>query len=394
MRYLKLSISLILSVIGLAVYFVTVPRIDEDELVQLTVQAGDEAVLDDYSFNGYIHNYSSFSLTNEDILVPANLPYLEMLDAREEMEIMMLKETYPDFVNKLAYGANTYSYLISADEKYLTSTHFEYQSGAFSEIYSKLHFRALNKETNEIEEDFVTRELGSNIFYASIVGIKEDYPNVDVLIDTRLSNQSNENYEISELSLVSYNFETKNMTETVLLETPDYIEPVVYNAVHNNESIQAFRSYDSEANEEVISLVDYDKDTIIKREIAGERLIVSDDSRLYGIVETTLVEYDKTSQEKVSEVDLAMDFIEKKKLDFTMNELFILDGKLFVLNNNEMDEVNEDSVTNQIKPTDLVVYAISTGEILAEAQFTYGGTEQVGAWAASIDQIKKSPTKD
>lgn len=391
MRYLKLSISLILSVIGLAVYFVTVPQIDEDELVHLTVQAGNEEILDDYSFNGYIYNYSSFSLTNEDILVPANLPYLEMLDAREEMEIMMLKETYPDFVNKLAYGTNTYSYLISADEEYLTSAHFEYQSNVFSEIYSKLQFRALNKETNKIEEDFVTRELGSNIFYASIVGINENYPVVDVLIDTRLSNHSNENFEVSELSLISYNFETKNMTETVLLKTPDYIEPVVYTAVHHNESIQAFRSFDSETSEEVSYLVDYDKDAIIKREAAGERLIVSDDSRLYSIVDTTLVEYDKTSQEKVSEVDLTMDFKENKNMDFAMNELFILDGKLFVLNNNEIED---DSERNQIRPTDLVVYAISTGEILVEGQFTYGGTEQVGAWAASIDQIKQSPTKD
>ncbi len=137
MRYLKLSISLILSVIGLAVYFITIPRIDEDELVHLTVQAGNEAILDDYSFNGYIYDYSSFRLTNEDILVPANLPYLEMLDAKQEMDIMMLKETYPDFMNELVYGINTYSYTISTDEEYLTSAHFQYQSGTFSEIYSK-----------------------------------------------------------------------------------------------------------------------------------------------------------------------------------------------------------------------------------------------------------------
>lgn len=76
MRYLKLSISLILSVIGLAVYFITIPRVDEDELVHLTVQAGDEAILEDYSFDGYIYDYSSFMLTGEDILVPENLPFL------------------------------------------------------------------------------------------------------------------------------------------------------------------------------------------------------------------------------------------------------------------------------------------------------------------------------
>lgn len=392
MRYLKLSISLILSVIGLAVYFITIPRIDEDELVHLTVQAGDEAILDDYSFNGYIHSYGSFTLTNEGILVPANLPYLEMLDASDDMEIMKLKETYPDFVNKLTYGTNTSSYLISADEEYLTSAHFEYQSGTYSEVYSKLYLRVLNKETNEIKEDFITRDIGATIYYASIAGVYVDYPNVDVLIDTRLDNQSNEYFEKGELSLVSYNFETKNMTETVLIEAPDYFEPLHYASVLNNQSKQAFLSVDPETNNEVGFLVDYDKDILITLGTTDGNLVISDDNRLYRVVEKTLVEYDETGQEKVSEVDLAIDFNEKKNMDFTMNELFMIDGKLFVLNNSET--YHDNSEINQITPTDLIVYDISTGEILVDAQFTYDGIKQVGAWGSDIDWVKKIPTKD
>ena len=52
MRYLKTIISLVLSVVGLLIYFITIPRIDGDDLVQLTVLAGDDHSIVDYSFNG------------------------------------------------------------------------------------------------------------------------------------------------------------------------------------------------------------------------------------------------------------------------------------------------------------------------------------------------------
>ena len=391
MRYLKLSISLILSVIGLAVYFITIPRVDEDELVHLTVQAGDEAILEDYSFDGYIYDYSSFMLTGEDILVPENLPFLQRLDAIGDMEVMLLKEDYPDFINVLTYSPDIYSYLISAGEAYLSSAHFEYQSGTYSEIYSALNIRALNKETNEIEEDVVTREIGSNIYYASIVGIYENYPVVDVLVDTRIGDYNQNNTEKSELSLISYNFETKNMTETVLLDTSGYIEPLRYTSVYTNEAIIPYFTFDSETNEEKSYLVNFEKDTMDQLEGPRKNLIVSDENRLYAIEDATLVGYDDISAEKISEVVLSTDFAEKKNIDFSMNELFIMDGKLFAVNNQEM---NVEPERDNIRPTDLVVYDIVTGEILVEAQFTFDGTEQVGAWAARIDLIKKIPTKD
>ena len=79
MRYLKISISLVLSVVGLLIYFITIPRIDGDDLVQLTVLAGDDHSIVDYSFNGYIYNFSSFSLTEDDLLVTGTLPIMMRL---------------------------------------------------------------------------------------------------------------------------------------------------------------------------------------------------------------------------------------------------------------------------------------------------------------------------
>lgn len=391
MRYLKLTISLILSAIGLAVYFITIPQIDEDELVHLTVQAGDEAILENYYFDGYIYDYSSFTLNGDDVFTPANLPFLQQLDATDDMDMMLLKEDYSDFINELIFGPNILTYLISNGEDYLSSAHFEYQSGTYSEIYSALTIRTLNKETNKIEEDVVTRETRSNVYYASIVGIYENYPVVDVLVDTRIGDPTNEFNETTELSLISYNFETKNMTESVVLDTKEYLEPQRYASVYSNQSIMAFSAFDSETSAEKSYLMDFEKNTMVQREGPRERLVVSDDSRLYSIEETTLVAYSEMHTERVREVSLSMDFAEKKNMDFSMNELFILDSKLFVVNNNDTtDETQRDN----IKPTDLVVYDITTGEILVEGQFNFDGTEQVDAWATSIDLIKETPTKD
>ena len=112
MRYLKTIISLVLSVVGLLIYFITIPRIDGDDLVQLTVLAGDDHSIVDYSFNGYIYDFSSFSLTEDDLLVTGTLPFLEKLDATEDMDLMMLTEDYPDFVYPLMYGPNIQSFAV------------------------------------------------------------------------------------------------------------------------------------------------------------------------------------------------------------------------------------------------------------------------------------------
>lgn len=392
MRYLKLSISLILSVIGLVVYFVTIPRIDEDELVHLTALAGDESILDDYYFNGYISNYSSFAITDEDILVPGNLPFLERLDASDDMDIMILREDYPNFVDTLTYNTNTHSYLISSDDDYLASAHFEYQSGMYAEIYSKLLLRTLNKETNEIVEDKIPRNQGSNVYYTSIIGIYENYPEISVLLDTRMGGPMDDYAsDTGEISLVSYNFETKNLLEEVLVKTPSYLDTSYYSSVHYNTALQVFYSIDYETEAPITYIMNYGTGEMTRRDVSGERLIVSDDSRLYNVVGNTLIEMNEAG-DVLNDVEFSTDFKELKPVDFEMSYLHIIDDQLFVLDNNQSAEPEEEDA--EIKPTNLVVYDISTGEILVEALFTYDEAHNIESQNAYVDMILKNTSKD
>ena len=394
MRYLKTIISLVLSVVGLLIYFITIPRIDGDDLVQLTVLAGDDHSIVDYSFNGYIYNFSSFSLTEDDLLVTGTLPFLEKLDATEDMDLMMLTEDYPDFVYSLMYGPNIQSYAVSSDRDYLTSVHFEYQDSSYSDLYSRLYLRALNKETNEIIEDEIARNAGSNVYYASIYGVYEKYPEISLLLETR-SGGPRDNYDTDNgtYSLVSYNFETKSITEEILLETQDYLGTMLYSMVHKNQSRQVFYSADSITQEPRTYIMNYETGQITELETAYTGLFVSDDNRLYHIADNTLVEIDEEDT-LVNEVYLSEDYKELKNIDFESSIHYIYADKLFVLSNNHSDDYDENL---PIKPTDLAIFNVSTGDLITEAQFTYGETNQMGAWNVDnvdIESISKSPSKD
>ena len=391
MRYFKISISLLLSIVGLLIYFITIPRIDEDDLVQLTVLAGDDNSIVDYSFNGYIYNFSSFSLTEDDLLVTGTLPFLEKLDATENMDLMMLTEDYPDFVYPLMYGPNIQSYAVSSDRDYLTSVHFEYQNSSYSDIYSRLYLRALKKETNEIIEDEITRNAGSNVYYASIYGVYENYPEISLLLETRAGGpRDNYDRDNGTYSLVSYNFETKNMTEEILLETQDYLETTLYSMVHKNQLRQVFYSIDSITEEPRTYIMNYETGQLTELETANTGLFVSDDNRLYHIADDTLVEIDEEDT-LVNEVDLSEDYKELKNIDFESSIHYIYADKLFVLSNDYSDDYDENL---PIKPTDLAIFNVSTGDLITEAQFTYGKANQMGAWNANIESISKSPSKD
>ena len=391
MRYLKISISLVLSVVGLLIYFITIPRIDGDDLVQLTVLAGDDHSIVDYSFNGYIYNFSSFSLTEDDLLVTGTLPFLEKLDATEDMDLMMLTEDYPDFVYPLMYGPNIQSYAVSSDRDYLTSVHFEYQDSSYNDIYSRLYLRALNKETNEIIEDEITRNAGSNVYYVSIYGVYENYPEINLLLETRAGGPR-DHYDTDNgtYSLVSYNFETKSITEEILLETQDYLGTMLYSIIHKNQSRQVFYSADSITQEPRTYIMNYETGQLTELETAYTGLFVSDDNRLYHIADDTLVEIDEEDT-LVNEVYLSEDYKELKNIDFESSIHYIYADKLFVLSNDYSDDYDENL---PIKPTDLAIFNVSTGDLITEAQFTYGETNQMGAWNVNIESISKSPSKD
>lgn len=387
MRYIKLSMSLIISMIGLVVYFVTIPQIDEDKFVELTVLAGDEELLDDYYFNGYVYNYGSYHLTTDDILIPNNLPYLQGLDATEDIEIELLNRNYPEFAKAL-----NSAYAISEGENYLTSAYFNYDYKTYTEMHNQLQLSIMNKETKEIVEETVQRDNNSRVLYVEIAGIYESYPEVHVLINARNYVETNSYSEESHLSLVSYNFETKNMTEKTLLKEEEYIDSASYNRSKPNQPVQLFLSSDYDTQIDQVYLVDYVKGEIHNWKSNGGTYLLSDDNRIYNVIENKLTEYDETGQNIINEISLATDFKNGRDNFFANGQPYILDDKLFYLSN-DYSTSNEVGAT-KFKPTHVVVYDMASGEILTEVQFDFEGTTQVGAMDAGVDFIGKYTSKD
>lgn len=165
---------------------------------------------------------------------------------------------------------------------------------------------------------------------------------------------------------------------------------MLYSIIHKNQSRQVFYSADSITQEPRTYIMNYETGQLTELETAYTGLFVSDDNRLYHIADDTLVEIDEEGT-VVNEVDLSEDYKELKNIDFESSIHYIYADKLFVLSNDYSDDYDENL---PIKPTDLAIFNVSTGDLITEAQFTYGKTNQMGAWNVNIESISKSPSKD
>lgn len=386
MRYIKLSISLIVSALGLLVYFVTIPKVDENEFVNLSVLAGNEALLDDYYFNGYVYDYGYYHLTNEDILIPNTLPYLQKLDATGDIEMMLLENDYPEYAKALVNAS-----VVSVSEDYLTSTYFNYDYDSFTEMYGQLNLSILNKETKKVVEETIQRDNVSDALYANIEGIYENYPEVHILVNTISYINSEDYLEESELSLISYNIETKNSSEKALATKEGYINATLFNQVQQNKPLQLFKSYDSESENEQNYLVNYAEGELMTFDSDGGQYFISDDNRIYRINGNVLFEYDKTGQNIINERLLATDYKNGRENLFDYAQPSILDGKLFIMSN-DFNNIQQNNA--EIKPSHVLIYDLTSGEILTEAQVDFSGTKQVDASDASVDFIGKRPSQD
>ena len=88
MRKVNLIVSVLIGLIGTIVYFVTIPTVDEEALVNVVIEAGDEKVLEDIYFNGYLYDYSDFQVTQEGVHTTKGLSYLENLDAPDRKSVL------------------------------------------------------------------------------------------------------------------------------------------------------------------------------------------------------------------------------------------------------------------------------------------------------------------
>ena len=182
MRKINLIVSVLIGLIGTIVYFVTIPTVDEEALVNVVIEAGDEKVLEDIYFNGYLYDYSDFQVTQEGVHTTKGLSYLENLDAPLEMDLQMLQKNYPEFINQLIYNTNIYSKNLVFSDSYLTSAHFQSSEGNYRIETEKIHLNLLDKTTGEIKSEIVNRGNNQAGDGVDVVGIYENYPTVKVLL--------------------------------------------------------------------------------------------------------------------------------------------------------------------------------------------------------------------
>ena len=384
MRKVNLIVSVLIGLIGTIVYFVTIPTVDEDVLVNVVVEAGDEKVLDDIYFNGYLYDYSDFQVTQEGVHTTKGLSYLENLDAPLEMDLQRLQKEYPEFINQMVYNNNYYSNNLVYSENYLVTAHFEITEGNYRIETENLHLSLYEKETEEIHSTIINRSNEMQEDSIDVIGIYEDYPTIKLLLS---ANNWPNNYEegTSRVLLGEYNFETKVYNEKKLIEKEgsffaDYVSP--------NQKAVLFNHYSE--SEEGNYLLDYDSGVLTSLETEGKVLLLDEESNLFALADnegqSVLQTYDMLDGgglEAVQEVALATAFdLTLNQEEFALIEAKLIGDYLYVIQNQENFESN-----GEVLPALIQVFNRSTGEIAMNGSIRFDEKYEVQARSGFINSI-------
>ena len=384
MRKISLIVSVLLGFIGTVVYFVTIPTVDEEALVNVVIEAGDEKVLEDIYFNGYLYDYSDFQVTQEGVHTTKGLSYLENLDAPLEMDLQMLQKEYPEFINQMVYNNNYYSNNLVYSENYLVTAHFEITEGNYRIETENLHLSLYEKETEEIHSTIINRSNEMQEDSIDVIGIYEDYPTIKLLLS---ANNWPNNYEegTSRVLLGEYNFETKVYNEKKLIEKEgsffaDYVSP--------NQKAVLFNHYSE--SEEGNYLLDYDSGVLTSLETEGKVLLLDEESNLFALADnegqSVLQTYDMLDGgglEAVQEVALATAFdLTLNQEEFALIEAKLIGDYLYVIQNQENFESN-----GEVLPALIQVFNRSTGEIAMNGSIRFDEKYEVQARSGFINSI-------
>lgn len=389
MRRKNIILATLIGMIGLGVYFITVPSVDEDGLVQVEVEAGDEQVLEDLSFYGSMDNYSEFYFDEEGVKTTASLSYLENLDAPYRMELFNLQQRYPDLVNPGLYDQNISTTTLSEGDDYVLSAHLVYNEHNYYIDENHVYLHHLNKETNEIEEDVIIREGESESNYMNIAGIYEDYPTVKILYATgSWSDNQGMNPPEFILSLGEFNLETKDYSEERLLTEEqdfyDYRSTVVF----DNQEKQLIASYDPEALTDQLHVVDYATNEIEFLDTEGKDYTVGDDNQLYSLEfteeESILKQYDGISEEVTHEVALGQPISQKLYGEESALFIEVVDNQLYTVQNPATSEL-----ADGVSPADFLVFDLETGDVRLDAKIHFDEKDKIGLYHAGIHTINQ-----
>ncbi|SHE66745.1 hypothetical protein SAMN02745249_00881 [Atopostipes suicloacalis DSM 15692] len=395
----KLLISSLIAVFGIIIYFVSIPTINEEDLVKLTVEAGDEKLLDDVYFNGYLYDYSLFHWDSyEGVTANETLPYLEGLDAAEDQSLRILQKDYPDFINPLLYDTNINLYYVLNSGNRLLSGYFENYEDNYYVDASTVHLNILNKETNEEISEKVERENYPEGDQVDIVGLYEEYPVVKILYTTTSWN-SEYSVEKSNLSVGEYNLETKNYKETSLLNDNgnfyDYSSNF-YKAKNNKIQIINYYPYNvydepeetNGSNGPTSYLYHFVEDTFIPLKDSMAKYFIGNDNQVFSLTnegeELILRQYNQTGEKVEQETVLDNEFPISLYEEDQYPIVEVINDRLFIAQS-ATDEISD----QKILPTDLQVFDLHSGESLLTGKIDYDTASEVNALEGYIDSIGK-----
>lgn len=389
MRKINLLIASAIGIIGLLVYFLSMPTLNEDALVDIQVKAGDEKLLEDFYFSGDIYDFTSYYTVNGETTTYEGLSYLEQLDTPYSTDLGFLQKKYPEFINKLLYGNNFWDYTLLNSEKYLMTTGFTTVDDGFNINPNVILMDLLNKESGEIEEETINRDNFPRGDWYSILATHEEYPVFKFLFEAETWTNDAVGTE-STLTLGEYNIETKNYSEKHLTsDMGDFYLYGNYSQVGDTQNIHLLSTVDNQTGLETIShLVNFEDGSIHPIEQTDRKYFVGDDGNLYALENEDgslfLRQYDYSNEETLSEVELDTDLSLDLSSEYSPLITELRDGKLYIV----INQVNESMREEDMKPSLFQIFDSLTGESLLSGVAEYNADGEVSDIVeGSIDQI-------
>ncbi len=384
MRKIGLMVSVLLGLIGTVVYFMTIPTVDEEALVNVVVEAGDEQVLDNIYFNGYIYDYSDFHVSNDKVHTTEGLSYLDKIDAPPHMNLQLLHQSYPEFVEALSHDYRIFSNHLVYSENYLTSAHFEITEGDYRIETEKVYLNVLDKEAEEVQTDVIDRSNELNGDSVEIIGLYETYPTVKMLLSVS-SWPNNYSESTSQILLGEYNIETKTYSEEKLFEKQGSFYS---DLVAQNKSSVLINHHS--ATEQGTYLFNFDESILSPLESEGKVFLLDEESDLFALAsvdgETVLQFFERNAEENLEvteEVPLAIDFdLMLNQQAFPLIEAALINDYLYVVQSKENFED-----TGEVLPATMQVFNPTNGESVMSGYIGFNEKNEVNAYSGMVESI-------
>lgn len=394
MRYIKLTSSLFIGLVGFVLYFFTIPSIDTENFLSVDIENGDKEILEDVYLSGSL-DYNSFVYQNQETLIVEELPFLKQIDDPYDPDIRYLLDKYPEFISDIHYDMNRVVKHYGDSENYVTAAFLNYERTNYSVNLEDLHLELFNKETKEVQKEKIKITDYTSGDSADIYAIHESYPTVQILYSS--TEWDSDHYtSTSTLLLGEYNLETKKYTQETLKQLDgDFSYNEVGMNVTNNQDFAILPFYNEHFGEE--SYTDEVKDEIMIVDLvnkkanefkSGSQYLLSDQNELYSFTEengsATLNKYDDNNEEIVDTVSLDLEKIEvdgSSDLDITTK---IVDENLFLFYN----EIHYEDGASKLNPINFQAFAIDSGKEVAKGKIKFNDSKYSTSHAF-IDDLEK-----